>query len=174
MHGVKGNVLDGTGYACAMPTLIRHWRSVWSAEPGTTDPNAPFGLVALPGSGSEGGPNMGAMNLAQTASYGVVPNPDMPNTFMAEAFDLNDPWGDKTCYGWACCRQATWYNFTTCNRSTASQNLPLDVCDNYCTVLFGTSVFMGCVAMPPCVSMPSPLSILRPSTQNFNFSLTRD
>ena len=36
---------------------------------GTTDPNAPFGVVTLASSGSEGGPNMGAMRQAQTGSY---------------------------------------------------------------------------------------------------------
>lgn len=140
MHIMKGNSLAGTGYACAMPTLISYWRKVWSAEPGTTDPNAPFGLVALPGSGSEGGPNMGAMNLAQTASYGVAPNPAMPNTFIAQAFDLNDPWGDKSCYGDACC----WnnYNVTTCTARLQSQGLPPDACEPYCQVLQGTQVYM--------------------------------
>lgn len=47
--------------------------------------------------GAEGGPNMGAMRWAQTGNYGVLPNVVMPNTFLAQAYDLNDPWGDKTC-----------------------------------------------------------------------------
>ena len=32
------------------------------------------------------------MRWAQTASYGVLPNPEMPNTFLAQAYDLNDPY----------------------------------------------------------------------------------
>merc|ERR1719221_2530684 len=53
MHGVKGNVLDKTGYACMMAQLVKLWRKEWS-KASATDPNAPFGVVALPGSGSEG------------------------------------------------------------------------------------------------------------------------
>jgi len=44
---MAGNVLDGAGYACLLPTMIQNWREVWSAEPGTTDPQAPFGIVVL-------------------------------------------------------------------------------------------------------------------------------
>jgi hypothetical protein len=33
---------------------------------------------------------MGAMRMAQTASYGFLPNPEMPNTFLAQAYDLDD------------------------------------------------------------------------------------
>ena len=40
-------------------------------DSGTTEPEAPYGIVTLASSGSEGGPNMGAMRLAQTAGYGV-------------------------------------------------------------------------------------------------------
>jgi len=85
MGNVKGNAMDGVGYACAMKQLITSWRAAWSATPGTTDPLAPFGVVALPSGGSEGGPNMGAMRVAQTASHGVLPNSDLPNTFIAQA-----------------------------------------------------------------------------------------
>ena len=54
---------------------------------------------------------MGAMRLAQTAGYGTLPSPDMPNTFLAQAFDLDDKWGpgagpcqtDASKGGWACC-----------------------------------------------------------------------
>lgn len=145
MHGVKGNSLQKTGYACAMPSLVKLWREKWSAVSGTTDPNAPFGVVALPGSGSEGGPNMGAMNIAQTASYGTLPNPAMPNTFLAEAYDLNDPWGDKTCYGWRCC----WnnYNKSICSATALKAGLPADVCVNYCQQLQDTPVYMVSVGV---------------------------
>jgi hypothetical protein len=47
MGGTKGNVLAGTGYACAMKQLVMGWRSVWSATPNTTDRLAPFGVVTL-------------------------------------------------------------------------------------------------------------------------------
>ena len=85
---------------------------MWSATPGTTDPLAPFGVVTLASSGAEGADAaMGAMRIAQTAGYGVLPSPDLPNTFLAQAYDLDDPWGPAVgpCFdskeqgGWECC-----------------------------------------------------------------------
>ena len=35
---------------------------------------------------------MSAFRWAQTANYGVLPNDAMPNTFVAQTYDLNDPW----------------------------------------------------------------------------------
>ena len=74
-----------------------------------------------------------------------VPNPAMTNSFIAEAFDLNDPWGDKTCYGWACCGHG---NATACAAAAHREGLLPSVCDNYCAVLEGTPVFMG--VLNPC------------------------
>lgn len=67
------------------------------------DPVAPFGLVTLAPSGTEGGNDMGTMRWAQTGSYGVLPNPAMPRTFLAQAFDLDDPWANTTCADIHCC-----------------------------------------------------------------------
>ena len=93
-----GNYADGTGYGCMMAKLIESWRAVWSVEPGTTDALAPFGLVGLADGTDEGfGGNMRQFRWAQTANYGVVPNPAMPRTFMAEAHDLGDPWHTPIC-----------------------------------------------------------------------------
>ncbi|CAE7907902.1 SIAE [Symbiodinium sp. KB8] len=103
MHGTHGNSELGYGYGCLMPALVRSWRALWSASDGTTQPDAPFGFVTLAASGSEGGNSMGAMRWAQTANYGVAPNPAMPNTFMAQAFDLDDPFSNITCYRAGCC-----------------------------------------------------------------------
>jgi hypothetical protein len=68
------------------------------------------GIVTLASSGSEGGPNMGAMRLAQTAGYGVLPNPEIPYSFFAQAGDLEDEWGPSVgpCFSglesqWGCC-----------------------------------------------------------------------
>jgi hypothetical protein len=36
---------------------------------------------------------MGAMRIAQTGGYGVLPSPELPNTFLAQAYDLDDAWG---------------------------------------------------------------------------------
>jgi hypothetical protein len=93
MGGVKGNSAAKIGYACNQKALVAGWRKVWSETPGTTDPMAPFGIMTLASSGSEGGPNMGAMRQAQTASFGYLPGPvgsGMENTFAAQAYDLDD------------------------------------------------------------------------------------
>lgn len=84
MDNVKGNAADNVGYSCKQRELVKGWRAIWSETAGTTDPRAPFGIVTLASSGTEGGPNLGAMRLAQTAGYGVLPNPLMPNTFLAQ------------------------------------------------------------------------------------------
>jgi len=143
MGGEKGNVLANTGYACAMRQLIRGWRAAWSKTPGTTDALAPFGVVTLASSGSEGGPNFGAMRLAQTASFGVLPSPELPATFLAQAYDLDDPWGPEAgpCFagkgGWACCPSVPKaYNATTCGGREA-------LCAPACAAQAGTPVLMG-------------------------------
>jgi len=87
-----------------MPKMIAEWRALWSATPGTTSPSAPFGLVSLSATDSEGASDIGAFRWAQSGSYGVVPNELMPSVFMAHAYDLADPWincnGDtKDCPG---------------------------------------------------------------------------
>jgi hypothetical protein len=109
MHNLFGNSAAGTGYACLMPKLVADWRKVWAANSGT-DPMAPFGLVSLAASGGEGGADIGSMRIAQTGSYGVLPNPDMPNTFLAQAYDLDDPVSSLNCYHDGCC--STPFNTT--------------------------------------------------------------
>ena len=105
MPGLKGNGPANEGYSCSQRVLIEGWRKAWSAVPGTTDPDAPFGIVTLASSGSEGGPNMGGMRQAQTAGYGVLPAPTdktMRNTFFAQAYDLDDQWGGPSWGRLAC------------------------------------------------------------------------
>ena len=36
------------------PKMVDAWREIWSAEAGTTNPLAPFGLVTIAPSGAEG------------------------------------------------------------------------------------------------------------------------
>ena len=150
MGGQKGNVIANTGYACAMRQLINGWRAAWSKTPGTTDPLAPFGVVTLASSGSEGGPNFGTMRIAQTMSYGVLPTPSMPNTFVAQAYDLDDEWGPgaSPCLNsrgkWQCCSNpgsgscgsAGAYNATTCAGREA-------LCATACAADWGTPCLMG-------------------------------
>ena len=101
---MAGNVLDKAGYACTLPALISNWREIWAAEAGTTDPEAPFGIVLLADSTDEGwGSNVPQMHWAQTANMGVAPNRYLPGTFLATAHDLADPWADGCQQGASCC-----------------------------------------------------------------------
>lgn len=108
MHGVMGNSQQGVGYGCQMPALVAEWRKHWSVTAGTTDPLAPFGVVTLAPGGDEGGKDIGGMRWSQTANYGVLPNPAMPATFLAQAYDLGEPWGhalDTCVKHWNCCER---------------------------------------------------------------------
>lgn len=88
------------GYSCMQARMVAAWREIWAVSDGTTDPLAPFGLVTIAPSGSEGnGMYLSAFRWAQTANYGVLPNAAMPRTFVAQAYDLNDPW----CASFATC-----------------------------------------------------------------------
>ena len=133
MYSTFGSSALKTGYSCLMPVLVSEWRALWSATPGTTHPMAPFGVVTLAASGSEGGRDLGSMRLAQTAGYGVLPNAAMPNTFLAQALDLDDPWSNTTCSDTKCCP----YDFNASHHKTCSG------CDAYCNNTAGTSWFMG-------------------------------
>ena len=147
MGNVKGNSDANVGYSCLMRELIQGYRAVWSATPNTTDPLAPFGVVSLPSGGSEGGPNMGAMRIAQTTGHGVLPSAALPNTFIAAAYDLEDQWGsgDGPCFAtppgygakqaWACC-PGKGYNATQCAGREA-------LCAPACEAAAGTQMIMG-------------------------------
>jgi hypothetical protein len=150
MGFTKGNSDANVGYSCLFRELINGYRSVWSATPGTTDPLAPFGAVALPTGGSEGGPNMGAMRLAQTLGHGVLPTPTMPNTWIVQAYDLEDQWDSSNtpCMStkdynhgeaWWCCPMSNatlFYNSTTCAGREAQ-------CAPSCEAAMGTATVMG-------------------------------
>ena len=152
MQNVKGNAADNVGYSCKQRELVRGWRAIWSEVAGTTDPLAPFGLVTLASSGSEGGPNMGAMRLAQTAGHGVLPNSDLPATFFAQAGDLEDVWGPAAgpCFSsfpsqWGCCDAA--HRLYAANRSSASCRAGTrghpELCDPACAAAAGTRSMGG-------------------------------
>lgn len=131
MHGSHGNSALGYGYGCMAQKLVSSWRQMWSLEAETTDPLAPFGFVTLAPSGGEGGRSMGAMRWAQSANYGVAPNPAMPRTFMAQAFDLDDPFSNITCYRKGCCGAAK----EGCESCLGP--------NGYCANLSATNFYMG-------------------------------
>ena len=84
--------------------MVASWRAIFSATPGTTDPLAPFGIATLPYWEAEGSPqNMGVHYMAHLANHGVLPNDDLPNTFMASGYDIGDPWESQHCDSWKCC-----------------------------------------------------------------------
>lgn len=133
MYSTFGNSAQRTGYSCLMPVLVDEWRALWSKTPGTTSPTAPFGVVTLAASGSEGGHNLGSIRLAQTGSFGVLPNAALPNTFLVQAHDLDDPFINTTCSDIKCCP----YDFNASHHRTCSG------CDGYCNSTAGTQWFMG-------------------------------
>eukprot|EP01060_Flectonema_neradi_P035146 TRINITY_DN637_c0_g1_i15.p1 TRINITY_DN637_c0_g1~~TRINITY_DN637_c0_g1_i15.p1 ORF type:complete len:687 (+),score=156.87 TRINITY_DN637_c0_g1_i15:46-2106(+) len=100
---VMGNSMTKVGYGCYQVAIVDLWRRMFSAAEGTTNKLAPFGIVSLASGGSEGhGQHMAHMRWSQTGNYGLLPNPAMPNTFLAHAFDLGDPWGQRNAYEQNC------------------------------------------------------------------------
>jgi len=103
-HGFPGNSADNTGYGCDQVALVALWRQEWAANSGTAA-DAPFGVTSLAAGGSEGaGQHMAAIRWAQTGNHGALPNPAMPSTFMAHAYDIGDPWGNDGCRNCNCSR----------------------------------------------------------------------
>ena len=47
---------------------------------------------------------MAYFRWSQTSNYGRVPNPKLPNTFLASGFDLGDPWAEGASYDQNCSR----------------------------------------------------------------------
>jgi sialate O-acetylesterase len=77
---------------------------------------------------------MGAMRWAQTANFGVLPNTAMPNTFLAQAFDLDDPFSNITCYKAGCCPN-NYHPKGSCDGCLGI--------DQYCASLSATNYYMG-------------------------------
>ena len=67
-----------------------------------------------------------------------MPNPALPNTFVAQAYDLDDEWGPATgpCFDtWMCCGKK--YNASTCNSTS------LKLCEPACAADADTATVMG-------------------------------
>ncbi|KAM4014830.1 sialate O-acetylesterase [Anomaloglossus baeobatrachus] len=91
-QGEQNTGLNTNLYNCTFPALIQDWRrSFHEGSLGQTDPTFPFGFVQLSTYlKSQPDDNYPVIRWHQTADYGYVPNPKMPNTFMAVAMDLGD------------------------------------------------------------------------------------
>lgn len=88
----ESNAGNPSLYSCQFPAMISDWRTKFNnGSDSETSSQFPFGFVQLaafrPGNMVSGFP---ALRWAQTANVGYVPNPKMPNTFMAVAADLPD------------------------------------------------------------------------------------
>ena len=90
--------------------MIAAWRAAWSAVPGTSSPLAPFGFVELAdGTDEAWGLSMAGLRHAQTAGYGSVPNPLMPNVYRALAHDAGDQWDADACADPNSCCVPAWH-----------------------------------------------------------------
>eukprot|EP00035_Acanthoeca_spectabilis_P005246 m.111533 g.111533 ORF g.111533 m.111533 type:complete len:302 (+) comp12934_c0_seq2:665-1570(+) len=105
-HGIMGNVMDNSGYGCALPALINGWRNVWAPASSGPDQRL-FGIATLAAGGSEGATqHMAGMRWSQTANFGRwTDNPALPNTFGAQAYGTSVP-----CAG----RRALAHNLRPC------------------------------------------------------------
>nr|XP_054748455.1 sialate O-acetylesterase-like [Lytechinus pictus] len=90
-QGEDNAVHDPSTYNCLFPHMINSWRKEWyTSTGGVMNPQFPFGFVQLCNSEYPGNANFTALRWHQTADYGYVPNPLMPDVFMAVAIDLPD------------------------------------------------------------------------------------
>ena len=87
------------------------------------------------------------MRWSQTGNYGVLPNAALPNTFLAHAYDLGDPWLENpSCTQWKCCKEygAQYWNATSCGvhfgNSSASGAAE---CAAACEGILNTTYYMG-------------------------------
>jgi hypothetical protein len=106
--GNPGSYLNKSGYACLLPALDNSWRHAFTAG-SATDPTFPIGVVSLHGwCGEEEAqctldPNRrtdhtAEIRWAQTADWGFLPNPRLPHTFVAMAYDQPDPKNGSHCF----------------------------------------------------------------------------
>ncbi|XP_048199698.1 sialate O-acetylesterase [Perognathus longimembris pacificus] len=80
-------------YNCTFPELIADWRqSFHDGSQGQTERFFPFGFVQLSSYlvQETSDDRFPQIRWHQTADFGFVPNPAMPNTFMAVSMDLGD------------------------------------------------------------------------------------
>ena len=90
VYGHMGSSARGTGYGCELPAMVAAWRAAWGTA---VAEDSVFGVATLAAGGSEGsGEHMGGMRWSQTANYGTLPNRAMPHSFLAQVYDLGDPW----------------------------------------------------------------------------------
>lgn len=88
VYGDPGNSLRKEGYGCELPAMVKSWRASWWASD-----TALFGVATLAAGGSEGnGHHMAGIRWSETTNFGVLPSPALPLSFLAQVYDLPDPW----------------------------------------------------------------------------------
>ena len=81
-----GNVVNHSGYACALASTVQDWRTLRSKS------NLLVGIFGLAPGGSEGHQSqMAAFRIAQTTSFGSLPSPALEDSFFVPTHDLGDP-----------------------------------------------------------------------------------
>lgn len=124
-YGDMGNSATGVGYGCELPAMVSLWRSVWRLPDLNDPPVFGVATLAAGGSEGAGQhmagmrceplmhtpklflngrlrlPPCRARHLtrgalgSQTANYGTLPNELMPYSFVAQVYDLGDPWAAR-------------------------------------------------------------------------------
>ena len=85
----NNNNNNNSGYSCMQKLMLEQWRNNWSVIPLTTHKLVPFGVVQLAAGTSEGHQDTIAhFRWTQSNNYGILPNPQMINTFIAQSYDL--------------------------------------------------------------------------------------
>ena len=97
----ESNSGSPAAYSCQLPAMVRRWREAWGGDTNRTSA-LPFGVVQLAGDVDEKNPTALPVFrwLGQTQEYGTLPNPNIPNSFLATAHDLGDatsPYGSVHC-----------------------------------------------------------------------------
>eukprot|EP01043_Picozoa_sp_COSAG02_P071055 COSAG02_NODE_12831_length_1486_cov_1.052632_2_plen_243_part_01 len=81
-----GNVVNHSGYACALLNTVQDWRALRSKS------DLFVGVFGLAPGGSEGHQGqMAAFRISQTTSFGSLPSPVLDNSFFVPTHDLGDP-----------------------------------------------------------------------------------
>jgi sialate O-acetylesterase len=95
-QGESNAYVNREKYRCTFSKMIESWRQVWNTRTGgITAANFPFGFVQL-STNEPSGAWIGGypwIRWHQTFDVGYVPNPVVPNVFMAAAMDLRDDGG---------------------------------------------------------------------------------
>lgn len=73
----------------------------------------------------------------------MLPNAAMPNTFLAQAYDLADPWNtDPWCYNAGCCANQKTTSAAKCAAETETLSGGPELCAAYCAELAATPAVM--------------------------------